>query len=321
MQTLIIGDIHGCLFELQALLDRAGLTTGDSIIALGDIVDRGPETPQVVDFFRQTNQAYTIMGNHEKKHFGASKHLVKLSISQLISRQQFGNTYPDAVAWMGTLPLFIELPEAIILHGYLEPDLPLAQQRPTVLCGTMGGDKILRERYTRPWYELYNGEKPVIVGHNNYTHSDQPFVYQHKVFGLDTDCVHGKALTGLLLPDLRFIAVPSRGNLWHQVRRTYQSPGSAVQKTLIAWSEKENQALEELLEKVRSTHQALLARLQAEPGYAELTARQQARLYSSKLKAGLFSTLMQLCRVGKLDLETARKIVKDPAILSKMLSS
>lgn len=45
MQTLVIGDIHGCYIELQALLEKAGLNEGDSIISVGDFVDRGPETP------------------------------------------------------------------------------------------------------------------------------------------------------------------------------------------------------------------------------------------------------------------------------------
>jgi serine/threonine protein phosphatase 1 len=48
--TLIIGDIHGCYFELQALLDKAGLGAGDAVTGIGDVVDRGPESPQVVDF-------------------------------------------------------------------------------------------------------------------------------------------------------------------------------------------------------------------------------------------------------------------------------
>jgi serine/threonine protein phosphatase 1 len=46
-KTLIIGDIHGCHAELQALLEKAGLGAGDAIIGIGDMVDRGPETPQV----------------------------------------------------------------------------------------------------------------------------------------------------------------------------------------------------------------------------------------------------------------------------------
>jgi hypothetical protein len=90
------------------------------------------------------------MGNHERKHVRAGRHEVKLAQSQKISRIQFGETYPDALAFMSTLPLYLDLPEALVVHGYFEPGLPLSQQRSTVLCGTMGGDKHLRAHMTVP---------------------------------------------------------------------------------------------------------------------------------------------------------------------------
>jgi serine/threonine protein phosphatase 1 len=323
MQTLVIGDIHGCYYELQTLLEKACLVTGDSIIAVGDIVDRGPETPQVLDFFQQMPNARTLMGNHERKHVRAARYEVKLSISQQISRQQFGDAYPDAIAWMGTLPLYIELAEAIIVHGYLEPGISLAEQNPSVMCGTMGGDKILREHYERPWYEYHTSDKPVIVGHNNYYGTDQPFVYNDKVFGLDTDCVHGKPLTGLLLPAFRFISVPSRGNLWAQVRRTYQRPRAVSQKPVFSWSSQDDLTLMQLIEKVRHANESLLARLQSTPGFSELAPRPQAKMYAARAEAGKgkLANLMQLARLNKLDLETGRKILKDPGEVQKLLTT
>ncbi len=318
MQTLVIGDIHGCYFELQALLDKAGLSNGDSIISLGDFVDRGPETPQVLEFFRQTPNARALMGNHERKHVRAARGEVKLAISQHISRQQIGDGYQDAVSWMGNLPLFLELPDAILVHGYLEPGLPLSEQNPSVVCGTMGGDKILRERYERPWYEYEHGDKPVIVGHYNYTDSDQPFIYQDRIFGLDTDCVHGKTLTGLLLPSFQIISVPSRGDLWRQVRRTYNKPVSPPQ-AVIPWTAQDEIILDELMEQARSANQTLLMRLQQEPGFGELTPRQQGKRYAESAGAGMFASLMQLARLGRLDSELARKIVKEPSAAKKLL--
>ena len=319
MQTLVIGDIHGCFVELQALLEKAGLGEGDAIIAVGDIVDRGPETPQVLDYFRQAIDARCLMGNHERKHVRAARHEVKLSISQQISRQQWGADYPAAIAWMGGLPLSIELAEAVIVHGYLEPGVAVAEQHPSVVCGTMGGDKILRERYARPWYELYRGDKAVIVGHNNYTDSDQPFIYNDRVFGLDTDCVHGMRLTGLLLPAFRMISVPSRGNLWGQVRRTYQRPQVVSQRPVYSWSGQDDQALMQLIEAVRQANERLLRSLQASADYAELSPRLQARRYAAEAGRGRFATLMQLARLGRLDLEAGRKIVGDPREVAGVL--
>ena len=321
MQTLVIGDIHGCYFELQALMDKANLGDGDSIISLGDLMDRGPETPQVLDFFQNTPNTRALMGNHERKHVRAAKGELSLAISQNISRQQLEGSYADAVAWMERLPLFLKLPEAVLVHGYLEPGVPIEEQNPLVLCGTMGGENILRERYDRPWYELYEGKKPVIVGHHNYNDTDQPFVYHDKVFGLDTSCVNGKSLTGLLLPSFRLISVPSRGNLWSQIRHTYRRPSPTVQlKVVIAWSEQDDLALTQLIEKARQAHEKLLEQVQSYPGFLELSPRKQAKLYASEAGKGPFATMMQLARLEKLDMESARKLLKSPVVVYQMLS-
>lgn len=319
-KTLVIGDIHGCHFELQALLDKAGLGDGDAIISIGDLVDRGPESPQVAAFFQTTPNTQAVMGNHERKHVRAARHEVQLSISQRISQQQFGQIYQDALLWMSGLPLYIELDEAIIFHGYYEPGIALDQQNPSVLCGTMGGEKILRERYTSSWFELYDAEKPAIVGHYNYTHSDQPFVYRDRVFGLDTDCVTGKALTGILLPSFQIISVPSRGNLWGEVRRTYRPPQKKLPtpRPAIPWSEKQDRELNDLFHDLRKANDILAVRLRAYPGYADLPARHQARLVVEMVGMGKVANLLQLVRLGKLNVELLRKIVRDPQQLDRL---
>jgi hypothetical protein len=322
MNTLVIGDIHGCYFELQALLDKAGLASGDKILAVGDIVDRGPETPEVLGFFQSTPGAQTIMGNHERKHVRGSRGEVKLAESQRISKIQLGEAYPETLHWMSELPLFLELPEAVIVHGFLEPGVALLEQQPTVLCGTMSGEKRLKENYDRPWYELYDGERPVIVGHKGYTSSNQPFNYRDRVFGLDTNCVTGNFLTGLLLPSFQIISIRSRGNLWRSVRQAYRvvkhpQEGSRIMEP---WSEEENAVLVELIERVKSASEVILARLQGLPGYEELKPRQQAMLYSEMAGDGLAATLLQMARVGKVEPDSFRKVIRKAALISDIAS-
>lgn len=322
MQTLVIGDIHGCYDELQALLDKAGLTEGDAIVSVGDCVDRGPETPAVLDFFQKTPNAFLIMGNHERKHVRAGRHEVKLAQSQKISKIQFGETYPDALAFMNTLPLYLDLPDALVVHGYFEPRLPLSQQRSTVLCGTMGGDKHLRTVYDRPWYELYDGEKPLLVGHHNYSDTDQPFVYRDRVFGLDTDCVTGKALTGLLLPSFRFVSVPSRANHWAQVRQRYSvetrnSPKQTV--AVVAWNDDDEKTLLHLIGKVEEKAKLIMLELRSEPGFDDLSVRKQAKRFSTKTGNGVYAALLHLARLRQLNNATARKVMKSPEVLSTLL--
>lgn len=324
MQTLVIGDIHGCYDELQALLDKAGLTEGDVIVSVGDCVDRGPDTPAVLAFFQKTPDAILIMGNHERKHVRAGRHEVKLAQSQKISRVQFGETYSDALAFMSTLPLYLDLPDALVVHGYVEPGLPLSQQRPTVLCGTMGGDKHLRTAYERPWYELYDGEKPLLVGHHNYSDTDQPFVYRDRVFGLDTDCVTGRALTGLLLPSFKFVSVPSRANYWTQVRQRYSEDTKASQKQTIAavaWNEDDEKTLLHLIGKVEEKANSIMLELRSEPGFDDLSVRKQAKRFSARVGNGVYAALLHLARLNQLNSATARKMLKSPEKLSAILNN
>ena len=53
MTTLVIGDIHGCLSTLQALIDKAGPV--DEIISVGDLIDRGPDSFGVIQYCINNN--------------------------------------------------------------------------------------------------------------------------------------------------------------------------------------------------------------------------------------------------------------------------
>lgn len=218
---LVVGDIHGCYQELLDLLDRAGLGPDDTVLAVGDIVDRGPDSGQVLDFFRTRPGARSIQGNHERKHLRAAQGEVRPALSQQITRAQLGDAYPDGLAFLATLPRHLELPEAIVVHGFWEPGVPLAEQRDTVVVGTLSGEAYLTERYGQPWYAHYDGPRPLIVGHHDYRHDGTPLIYRDRVYGLDTGCCYGGRLTGLLLPEFRIVSVPARGNHWQELQRQF----------------------------------------------------------------------------------------------------
>src|SRR3954468_22083686 len=74
-RTIIVGDVHGCRAELDALLDRVAFTTGDRLVFVGDLIARGPDSAGVLDIARRTG-AVIVRGNHEEKilSWRAKKH-------------------------------------------------------------------------------------------------------------------------------------------------------------------------------------------------------------------------------------------------------
>lgn len=63
MRTLILGDIHGCYDELECLLSKVAYDkTKDKLYCVGDLVDRGPKTLDVLDFFMSNRDICSVMG-------------------------------------------------------------------------------------------------------------------------------------------------------------------------------------------------------------------------------------------------------------------
>jgi len=218
-KTLVVGDIHGCYDELMDLLSLAGIGIEDEIWALGDIIDRGPKNKDVLDFFYLNDNAFSIEGNHERKHTNHILNKSFISLSQKIVKEELGRKYEHRCCVFETFPLYQELKEAYLIHGYVEPGKCLEEQNEKVLLGTISGAKRIKEVCRdEQWYELARLDKPIIVGHQNYNADHSPLIFRDKVFGIDTDCCCGGKLTGILLPDFKIFQVDSKeGNYWEKI--------------------------------------------------------------------------------------------------------
>ena len=62
----VIGDVHGYFGTLEALIKRLALGENDAIVMLGDLIDRGPTSADVVNHVRTTSNIHSIRGNHEQ---------------------------------------------------------------------------------------------------------------------------------------------------------------------------------------------------------------------------------------------------------------
>jgi serine/threonine protein phosphatase 1 len=214
--TLIIGDIHGCYDELQALLDLAAVSDDEPILAIGDILDKGEQPGQVLDFFLNHPQASSLRGNHEERHLRWVIQHEKPPLAQQITRERLGEVrYDQAIEYMRQMPLYADLPDILVIHAYLECGIPLAYQDTGLLTGT---------DYELPldWHEQYTDEKPLAFGHKDYSGGkNQAFVIPGRIYALDSRCVTGGQLSALKLPEWDIISVPARANHWQNLVAGY----------------------------------------------------------------------------------------------------
>lgn len=203
MATIVVGDVHGCLEELQDLMRQARPGPQDTVILVGDLVSKGPDSAGVVAWARETPGARCVLGNHELRYLEARRQGRRPAEKayDAATIEQLGNAYESAVDYFETLPLFIETPEWVVLHAGFDPRRPLRGQSPEVVANI----RRLEDGHT-PWYELYEAPRLAVFGH---WVRRQPLVRPNAV-GLDTGCVYGNKLTALILPERRLLSVPAR---------------------------------------------------------------------------------------------------------------
>lgn len=201
MRTLVIGDIHGCLDELLDLLEQAGpnLTT-DRLVLLGDYIDRGPCSYEVVQLLRRLRERHgrdhvvMLRGNHEQMAIDYLEHGDHAwhrngSHSTEMSLEANGASLAGLVRFFKTLPLWHEDEHFIYVHAGL---------RPGVKPGGQSEDDLLWIRedfYRRPW----DFGKRVVFGHTpvSYIRGGDDPIFWPNMIALDTGCVNGGALSAL----------------------------------------------------------------------------------------------------------------------------
>lgn len=214
-RTIIIGDVHGCLVELEELLHKVAATDRDHLVFVGDLVDRGPYSTDVVQLVQQLcdmRGAVCVLGNHEFKYRrrGASTRTPPFTLTE------------SDLDWFESLPFYCQTDFGLVVHGGLCPrrhrqleDLNHPKYKTRLLftrnVDTDGKSVPIKGSHLgrHLWAEAYDGRfGPVIFGH-------QPLprvtVYPHAI-GLDTGCCFGGQLSCLVIGDhgVQVVGVPAR---------------------------------------------------------------------------------------------------------------
>jgi serine/threonine protein phosphatase 1 len=242
-RSFIIGDIHGELAALERVLGQLPpLASSDTLVFLGDYLDRGPQSAQVVAHLmdlpeRTPAQVVALRGNHEDAWLrvldeGWDNFVATPKNGTLATLRSFsGGPVPDALEtptqdefaamsnasffprsvtrWLRGLPYWYENEHGIYVHGTL----------PQRADGTFPHPREVEPEATLAWsndpsfFASYEG-KPVVVGHistrtlppglSEHTPDDPTDLFRHgNVFGLDTGSGTGGFLTALELPGVK----------------------------------------------------------------------------------------------------------------------
>jgi hypothetical protein len=211
-RTVLVGDVHGCLDELEALLRVVGADpTADDVILVGDLTAKGPDSRGVVQLCRERGLR-AVLGNHDAKVLSLAEAAGLEPPPASSTHQAVADSLTHADwAYLRALPLLLELPteEAIVVHGGLLPGVALAAQPRKYLLNlrslTPGGQPSTRVKDGVPWASRWAGPEHVIFGHDAVRGLQR---YVHAT-GLDTGCVYGRCLTALVLPERRLVSVPA----------------------------------------------------------------------------------------------------------------
>lgn len=235
---LVVGDVHGCYDELRALIELAGCSESDRIVAVGDLVDRGNQPWEVVEFFRSRLESrFAVCGNHEWKHLLHADNPVMPNRLGNLTRGQMGpERYALALDYFRRMPLWIELPEVLVVHAGVAPGLSLAEMDPKLVMGVASNTRAGFDGES-PWWFDDPGlqlDKPVAFGHHVF-----PTVARGErgnVWGINTGAGYGLPLTGLRLPDFKLFSVPTKDTLSALPPR-WATPEEQHQLAFLPWNE------------------------------------------------------------------------------------
>ena len=165
-RTFAIGDIHGCDIAFEKLLELIQPTADDTIISLGDVIDRGPNSARVVDLLlnlkTQCELVY-ILGNHEQMMLEALEGGLRGSMWMMHGGEPTLASYGGAVEnippvhidFLASGLAYWETETEIFVHANLDPMCDLAEQ----------DEELLRWTHLKGTESPHPSGKRVICGH------------------------------------------------------------------------------------------------------------------------------------------------------------
>lgn len=198
-RTIVIGDIHGCLKAFDTVLQAVDLRTDDTLVTIGDYVDRGPDSRGVIErliALQDQVNLVALLGNHEEMMLNAltkqSQPFSWFMHGGARTMESYGfegdlSVVPQAhVDFLKGLKPYFETDTHFFVHANYDPRVALSEQPPQLLRWIK-----LTERMPGP----HQSGKKAVVGHTH-DHEGRILRLPH-LCCVDTYCYGGRWLTAL----------------------------------------------------------------------------------------------------------------------------
>ncbi|MCZ2815634.1 polynucleotide kinase-phosphatase [Modestobacter sp. VKM Ac-2984] len=248
----VVGDVHGCRAELEELLGRLGYElvrdpqgrpvdavppAGRRAVFLGDLVDRGPDSPGVLRLVMgmvSAGHALCVPGNHENKLVKALRgrdvqitHGLETTLAQLEAETPEFRREVEDFCYGLVSHYVLDGGALVVAHAGLTEELhgrASGRVRSFALYGDTTGETDefgLPVRY--PWAQDYRGRAMVLYGHTPVPEPE----WVNNTMCLDTGCVFGGRLTALRYPERELVDVPAH-RTWYEPARPFLSEDDAT---------------------------------------------------------------------------------------------
>ncbi|ONI77095.1 polynucleotide kinase-phosphatase [Actinosynnema sp. ALI-1.44] len=236
----VIGDVHGCRAELEELLEKLGYVLsrdsegravgaahpeGRRAVFVGDLVDRGPDTPGVLRLVMgmiDAGTAFCVCGNHEQKLTRALRgrnvrvsHGLAESLEQLSAETEEFRKRVEEFCGGLIAHYVLDGGNLVVSHAGLPEHYhgrASSKVRSFALYGDSTGETDeygLPVRY--PWADDYRGRAMVLYGHTPTPTAE----WVNGTMCLDTGCVFGGRLTSLRYPEKEIVSVAAH-KVWYE---------------------------------------------------------------------------------------------------------
>lgn len=165
-RQIAIGDVHGHYDGLMDLIDYCKLESDDRVYFLGDVIDRGPKSAEVVRWIRE-HQHPCLMGNHEIMLLAsynngdidevALRHWLPSGGDTTLASYGNEGIPPDDIDWFASLPSYLDLGNIFLVHAGVDPFRQLDQQTNDQFCW-------IREKFLSNQFPYFD-DKIIITGH------------------------------------------------------------------------------------------------------------------------------------------------------------